>query len=114
MFSNSPRWIGDRRKIRLVKIKPVHSRVFRLLQLDKVELSCHSKKSRHACERDTPRVRGWRTQFQRRRRGLALRHSKFSNCRQIGPGISLLIFQVCPAIGPAITEYLNKKTSLVK
>jgi hypothetical protein len=38
MFSSSPLWIGDMRKTPYVKIKPVQSRIFHLLQLDKVEL----------------------------------------------------------------------------
>src|SRR5215472_14275875 len=38
MFSSSPLWIGDMRKTPCVKIKPVQSRIFHLLQLDKVEL----------------------------------------------------------------------------
>jgi len=38
MFSSSPLWIGDMRKTSCVKIKPVQSGVFHLLQLDKVEL----------------------------------------------------------------------------
>src|SRR5215831_2288814 len=39
MFSSSPLWIGDMRKTPCVKIKPVQSRIFHLLQLNKVELS---------------------------------------------------------------------------
>jgi LssY C-terminus len=38
MFLSSPLWIGDMRKTPCVKIKPVQSRIFHLLQLDKVEL----------------------------------------------------------------------------
>jgi len=37
MFSSSSIWIGDMRKIPCVKIKLVQSRVFHLLQMDKVE-----------------------------------------------------------------------------
>jgi hypothetical protein len=39
MFSSSILWIGDMRKTPCVKIKPVQSRIFHLLQLDKVEIS---------------------------------------------------------------------------
>jgi hypothetical protein len=38
MFSSSILWIGDMRKTPCVKIKPVQSRIFHLLQLDKVEV----------------------------------------------------------------------------
>ena len=37
MFSSSPLWIGDLRKTIRVKIEPIQSRIFHLLQLDKVE-----------------------------------------------------------------------------
>jgi hypothetical protein len=43
MFSSSPLWIGDMRKTPCVKIKPVQSRVFHLLQMDKVELRAKPK-----------------------------------------------------------------------
>jgi len=46
MFSSSPLWIGDMRKTPCIKIKPVQSRIFHLLQLDKVELRCGTKEAR--------------------------------------------------------------------